>query len=694
LGIPKICTTRLYKYKSKLQLYQNIERLVDEHDVKSFHKHLNSMGSSFARDMKNGMQVKGTIIPTCDMIKTIVDAFPKFKQNAINRPRRPRRPETIPALNTTNALNTESTDDSHDTTTTSKASTTNNDSSSVSPTVVMSNLTIIDHQELTSDPPLDQQQQEDGGDGDINLNDPNRESSTSSDSLGLNVVRSRRNSNKRSIEDSDSDEDMVDNHDGNTHSNTNHYSNMNRITSTNPNAPIRKKRVASICTITSNSNHNHNSNSANPTTNSHSNTNSHQDRKGRHEQDKSRSLGRVQYATNNNGVKVRSGLDCPYPRCTSKLQLLTAIHINCFGGKSLMQCMHCKTVIHNAYTDSHSADLMYYHCIDGCVNRGHVLSHQYYLCARCADQQCKSPQIFLPIVGSKQLAFGGVFTLFTEKGKQCRILTISQESNRVSFKSQTGNTFIDRQRDLFHGTISKMKGDGNDGEHIQLKLALDQDGSAKTMGQREAILKVMNRDDHRSVMLIFQGQSQQKKYHKAMPQCPKCNVDMVFMSANTVPNHRKYNTKCTNLKCHGNVDYDPMKYATMKAMNYVSKHEDITKQWYFHCHQCHDYSLCAGCTLIGHEKGIKDRYRRRRGMNRRDGSVRSSSMTMSGYGNGRRKRSYAEMNGGKEDDEVTMLRKQVQQLKRERDQWKGHYEKLKNLLNCAEEYHKKVIKRS
>lgn len=334
--------------------------------------------------------------------------------------------------------------------------------------------------------------------------------------------------------------------------------------------------------------------------------------------------------------------------------------------------------------------MIYYHCIDGCTSRGSPESHQYYLCSNCADSKCNSPQKFLPSSNSKpsNMAFYGVWTSFAAKGKQCSIMIMHQESNRISFRLKTGNAFKDRQNTTNHGSIVEKEENGT--THLMLKL--DDDGT-KRMGFRDGILRVKNPRDASDVVLKFKSERGSKKYHKAMPQCTTCNGDMMFMFKGTVPNQQR--GKLTDLQCshsqHDAYAQDMAKYATMKCMNYAMW-KDLKKSWYYWCTRCCE-GICAGCALISSETAVKQKVRERKDQTKRNsGSVKSVSVRSTRNG---RKRTFVEMNGGNEESqsEVESLRRELKKIKTERDYWKSHYLKLSNLLESAEKYHQTVIER-
>jgi len=684
LGIKAVCKTQLYKHKSKLELYQKIEVLCDTLSLKEFRTWIADQGSDKVRDFKNGMRVSGPIVPKAAMVATVVDKFKEIKKRM--KPKRAK--QTVAA--TKAATNSSTIHDGEDQ---------DVDMASVSPmdpdgqqcakcghasvgrrVVVCSRsgckrrfhfdcirigtsvaewvCDLCDGKNMSNAAVPGQSSVSNGrhrkqpGDGNES------EDSTSP------IARSRRSNRTISDEDSSSDEQMLDadNGNGNTNSHSNSHPTAGGADGVDPNAPIRPRKSRTGRKSTTHSVQN----GPRP----------------------SRTLGRVQYLCDSEGTKVRSGLDCPYPRCSASLHLLTAIHRDCLGGRSAMKCTHCQ---------SNLSDLamMYYHCIEGCQQRVTDLerSHMYFLCERCADQHCNSPQKYLPIADGapsnhsnhnhngnsntnpqspRQMAFHGVWTSFRDGGKQCEIMVMLQESNRVSWQFQTDNIYENRQKETMHGSIEEVN--GRHGAVMKLKVDDTADSNHNAASKHtQALLRVRSARD---ITLIFGRHS---VYHKALPRCTTCDCDMQFMLKGTVPNR-----SVTQVKCGTTTQQDLTQYATTRAMHCNSFCENITKQWYFHCGKCHAFSLCAACAMIGHENEIKQRRREQREEKRR--SARN--------GRNGRKRSFTEMNGKGNDDEVSMLRRELIQVKKERDQWKRHYEKLTKLLDNAAEYHKAVIKRS
>eukprot|EP01083_Nonionella_stella_P311863 1113373_1 len=79
LGLGPVSTHRLYYFKTRLEVYQCIERLFETYNTATFTGFMSTKKSGFCREMKNGMNVDGNVYTIETLRRTIVARFKQLK---------------------------------------------------------------------------------------------------------------------------------------------------------------------------------------------------------------------------------------------------------------------------------------------------------------------------------------------------------------------------------------------------------------------------------------------------------------------------------------------------------------------------------------------------------------------------------------------------------------------------------------
>ena len=185
------------------------------------------------------------------------------------------------------------------------------------------------------------------------------------------------------------------------------------------------------------------------------------------------------------------------------------------------------------------------------------------------------------------MAFDGVWTR-VDAMRGAEVLLMAQDSRRVFWRILSSSSRILKQQQHF-AIIDEAQCDAD---------------SMRLLTEQGADLGLLQR--HSAASTTLQRGAQASVYHKVRAVCLACEAEMQCLHRRFLPN---CNHALRTLRCGGGWDAQRfVQSATLRAMHFAVFHAHMRHSaFYFHCAQCHAYSLCAGCALVEHELAVKAR---------------------------------------------------------------------------------------